>query len=252
MDNIDNEIQNIINYELNNGRKKLISKIQGVNFRYNSFNLCIGPQGSSKSCSVMKELMKLSYVPNDYHLIIYVSNNESDDTVNSLCKYVSLPIVKCDYEEVEEKLKKIIYLKDEYNKMIDGKIPKNEHILKPLFINDFSKDRLHTFVLFDDAGFIFEKNTKSEIKKYLCQLRHLNMTVFCCIQIFNSIDPKLKSQLSSVYLFKGFSRERLQYIYRQTPGIDMTFEEFFSLYSKLEKYQKIIVDCLSNETKMVS
>ena len=87
---VDDFIDEIVCNELNNGKKKLISKIdENVNFRYNSFNLCVGPQGSSKTTSVMKELMKLCMVPHDYHMIIYVTDNNSDDTFNSLLKYIN-------------------------------------------------------------------------------------------------------------------------------------------------------------------
>ena len=57
--NLDDIVDDVVSKELNNGVKKHISKIDPtVNFRYNSFNLCVGPQGSSKTTSVMKELMK--------------------------------------------------------------------------------------------------------------------------------------------------------------------------------------------------
>src|SRR5574344_1487927 len=239
---VDKYVDNIVNIKLNNGKKKFISKISpDINFRYNSFNLCIGPQGSSKSTSVMKELMKLSLVPNDYHLIIYVNNNSSDDTFTSLVNYINIPVVKTDYENVEKQCEELFKLKDEYNKMVDGEIEKDDSILQYLYVDNFDKQRLHTFILFDDASFIFDKTSKSKFKSWFCQCRHLNITVFACIQIFNSMDAKLKSQLSTVFLFKGFSRERLQLIYRQC-CIDMSFSDFFNYYMRLKKYQKIIID----------
>ena len=46
--NLDEYIDDIVANELNNGVKKHISKIDpNINFRYNSFNICVGPQGSS-------------------------------------------------------------------------------------------------------------------------------------------------------------------------------------------------------------
>lgn len=251
MSNFDDYIDSIVETELNNGVKKHISKIsEKVNFRYNSFNICIGSQGTSKTTSVMKELMKLAYVTNDYHMIIYVTNNESDDSFNSLLKYVNIPCVKSDYNSFDKQFEGLIKLKDEYNKMIDGVIPKDPEILDALYVNDFSKTRLHTFILFDDASFIFDKNSKSKFKNWICQCRHLNITVFCCIQIWGSLDPKLKSQLSSVYIFKGFSRERLRYIYNQVP-LDENFERFYQVYLQLPKYKKIIVDFPTNSYKIV-
>lgn len=257
---LDEAVEKVVNNELNNGTKKLISKIaEFINFRYNSFNLCVGPQGSSKTCSVMKELIKLGFVENhDYHLIVYVSNTDSDDTVNSLSKHIKIPIVKVDYANVEEYLSELIKLKDKYNKIKDcldrglfcGELLKDaEEVLANLFVADFRAKRLHTFILFDDAAFVIGKKD-SQLKKWICQLRHLNFTVFCCLQIFNSIDPKIKSQLSSVWIFKGFSRERLGYIYRQTPN-NLTFEEFCKMYSKLQKYQPMIVDTVDGSVEII-
>ena len=251
MNEIDNFINNLVSKELNNGIKKHISKINdNVYFKYNSFNLCVGPQGSSKTTSVLKELMKLCLYDNDFHLIIYVTNNDSDDTFNSLLKYINIPCVKTDYKNIESEFESVIKLKDDYNAMVDGKIEKDADILDALYIDNFDKKRIHTFILFDDASFIFDNKTKSKFKTWLTQLRHFNTTVFACIHIWNSLDVKLKTQLSSVYLFKGYSRERLQFIFRQLP-IDMSFDEFYCIYNQLPLYKKIIIDC-SNGTIMVA
>ena len=248
---LENYIDELVSKELNNGVKKHISKIDdSVNFRYNSFNLCVGPQGSSKTTSVMKELMKLSLIPHDYHMMIYVTNNASDDSFNSLLKYINIPCVKCTYEDMDDKFELLFKMKDDYNSMVEGKIPVNQNILDALCIDDFSKSRIHTFILFDDASFIFDKKTKSKFKSWFTQLRHFNCTVFACIQIWGSLDVQLKTQLSSVYLYRGFSRERLQFIYRQLP-IDMGFEQFFDLYKNLPKYKKIVIDCLESSVKIV-
>lgn len=241
---IDIEIEEIVQKELNDGTKKTISKINpDINFRYNSFNILVGNQGSSKTTTVMKELMKLVYYPHDYHLLIYVSPNEQDITFDKLSRYLDIPVVKIKFEEVEEYFEDLVKVKNIYNNMVDGKIPKDDGILECLCIDNFKKKRLHTIILFDDASFIFDKKSKSKFKTYFTTLRHSNTTVFCCLQIWGSIDPSLKSQISSVYIFKGFSRERVQYIFRQLP-IDISFEQFWNKYVKLKKYQKIIVDAI--------
>lgn len=245
-DKLEAKVQKIINSKLNTGIKKHVSKIHPeINFRYNSFNIFVGNQGSSKTTTIMKELMKLAYVEHDYHLLIYVTNNESDDTFNNLAEYLDMQILRTNYEDVEEQFEQLIALKDQYNRMVDELEEEDEEILEELYVEDFSRKRLHTLILFDDASFMFDKRSKSKFKQWLCQCRHLNITVFCLIQIWGSLDPKLKSQLSSCYIFKGFGRERVQYIYRQLP-IEIKFNEFYHQYMKLQKYQKLIVDCIDN------
>ena len=218
---VNDVVDNILNKELNKDTKnKLITYVDDdVNFKYNSFNICIGKQSTGKTTSVLKELIKLSLKDiNTYHLIIYVSNNNSDDTFNNLFKYINIPIVKTDYEHLDNQFMDLIKLKDEYNKMIDGEIPKNKSILSYLYVNNFNLKRLHTFILMDDAAFVL-KNDKSPWFKWLCQLRHLNTTVFLCIQIWKSINPSLKTQITSIHLFPGYSRQQVNYIYNQYASI---------------------------------
>ena len=249
---VNDVVDNILNKELNKDTKnKLITYVDDdVNFKYNSFNICIGKQSTGKTTSVLKELIKLSLKSDassfGYHLIIYVSNNNSDDTFNSLYKYINIPIVKTDYEHLDEQFEQLIKLKDEYNKMVDGEIPLNPEILPYLYVSDFEVKRLHTFILMDDAAFVL-KNDKSKWMKWLCQLRHLNTTVFMCIQIWKSINPSLKSQITSIHLFPGYSRQQVNYIYNQI-CVDMKFEEFYELYVSIPKQHKLIIDLVDMTT----
>ena len=234
MSDINSYVNSILNEELNKDTSnKLINYIdEDINFKYNSFNICIGKQGTGKTTSILKELIKLNLKEIDnFHLIIYVSNNSSDDTFNNLYKYINIPIVKTDYEHIDKQI---------YNQMIDGKIPKNPEILQYLYVNDFSHKRLHTFVLMDDAAFVL-KSEKSPWNKWLCQLRHLNTTVFMCIQIWKSINPSLKTQITSIHLFPGYSRQQLNYIYNQI-CVDMKFDDFYDLYVKIRQRHKLIID----------
>ena len=240
---INDYVDDILTTELNSDTSnKLINKIDNdINFKYNSFNICIGKQSTGKTTSVLKELIKLSLNNiNTYHLVIYVSNNNSDDTFNKLYNYINIPIVKTDYEHLDDQFIKLIKLKDEYNKMIDDEIPKNKSILQCLYVHNFNLKRLHTLVLMDDAAFVL-KNDKSPWFKWLCQLRHLNTTVFLCLQIWKSINPSLKTQITSIHLFPGYSRQQVNYIYNQI-CVDMKFDEFYDLYVRIPQRHKLIID----------
>ena len=220
-----------------------------ISFKLNSFNICIGKQSTGKTTSVIKELIKLSLLElPEFHLIIYVSNNDSDITFNKLKDYVKIPIVKINYDNLDNTFKKFIELKDLYNKIVDKEPNEDEiEILKNnLFIKNFNIKRLHTIILMDDAAFVLKKET-SPWFKWLCQLRHLNCIVFCCIQVWKSINPTLKSQLSSIYLFGGYSRQQLNYIYQQI-NLDMKFEQFYEIYTKLSKNNILFIDMIVNKT----
>ena len=77
--------------------------------------------------------------------------------------------------------------------------------------------------------------------KWLCQLRHLNTTIFMCIQIWKSTNPSLKTQITSIHLFPVYSRQQINYIYNQI-CVDMKFEEFYELYVKIPQQHKLIID----------
>ena len=243
------KVDEIIDYELNNTtRKKQIQKIDDqINFKYNSFNIYLGKQGTGKTTSILKELIKLSTIKNDYHLIIYVTDIESDDTFNSLKNYINIPIVKTNYQKFNSQFEHLIKLKDVYNKMVDGEIPKDNSILNMLYIKDFNKDRLHTYILMDDAAFVLNKENESF--KWLCQLRHLNCTVGLCIQIWKNINPSFKSQITSINIFKGYSRQQLNHIYQQI-AVDVDFNEFMRIYNKLDYRKKLIIDCVEGEIRI--
>ena len=246
-------VDDIINKELNkpeDSYKLIININPEISFKLNSFNICIGKQSTGKTTSVIKELIKLSLLDlPEFHLIIYVSNNDSDITFNKLKDYVKIPIVKVNYDNLDNTFKEFIELKDLYNKIVDKEYEPNEEEIKilkhNLFIKNFNIKRLHTIILMDDAAFVLKKET-SPWFKWLCQLRHLNCIVFCCIQVWKSINPTLKSQLSSIYLFGGYSRQQLNYIYQQI-NLDMKFEEFYNLYTKLRTNDKIFIDMIDNK-----
>ena len=110
--NLSMQVDAIVQKEFKNN--KLSNKIETIdpeiNFKLNSFNIAIGPQGSSKTVSVLKELMKLSAIPHDYHLLIYVTDVANDESFNTLKKYINFQIVKTDYEHVEDEFEQLMEL----------------------------------------------------------------------------------------------------------------------------------------------
>ena len=56
MNDLNLKVDKLIDYELNNTtRKKQIQKIDDqINFKYNSFNIYVGKQGTGKTTSILK------------------------------------------------------------------------------------------------------------------------------------------------------------------------------------------------------
>ena len=62
-----------------------------------------------------------------------------------------------------------------------------------------------------------------------------------CMQVWKSINPSLKSQITSIQLFPGYSRQQVNYIYNQI-CVDMKFDDFYELYVKVPQKHKLIID----------
>ena len=68
-----------------------------VHFRYNSFNVSVGPQGCGKTTFLINELIILSSVTDVYKCIVYVSSNGLDSTYKYFIQYIKIPIYTIDY-----------------------------------------------------------------------------------------------------------------------------------------------------------
>ena len=212
--------------------------------RHRSINLLVGKPGTSKTTSICEELIKLSALNlPEIHLIIWVNNTGSDQTLNTLSKHISIPIKQITYEAFDKIYPQFLNIKEEYNKMIRNEIPKDPSILNALCINDFIPKPLETIIVLDDAVNIL-KETDSYLAKSLYKTRHTNCIFFIAIQIWKGITAQLKSILNSVWIFGGFSTQILHHIYNQITT-DISFEEFKTMYFNVQKYNKLICDNLS-------
>ena len=233
-----NIIQNNIPKEDDTGITEIHPEL---NFRHRSINLLVGKPGTSKTTSICEELIKLSQlnIP-EIHLIIWVNNTASDQTVNKLKEYIDIPIKQLSYDDFDKIYVRFLDLKEEYNKMIRGEIPKDPSILEPLFISEFTSKPLETIIILDDAVNIL-KDVDSFLAKSLYKTRHYNTIFFIAIQIWKGITAQLKSIINSVWIFSGFSTQILHHIYNQITT-DVDFEDFKYGYNQLKKYQKLICD----------
>lgn len=218
--------------------------------RHRSINLLVGKPGTSKTTSICEELIKLSAlgIP-EFHLVIWVNNTGSDQTLNSLKQYIKIPIKQIDYKDFDRIYPQFLELKEDYNKMIRGEIPKDPAILEPLCLKNFVNKPLETIIVLDDAVNIL-KETDSYLAKSLYKTRHTNCIFFIAIQIWKGITAQLKSILNSVWIFGGFSTQILHHIYNQITT-DLSFEEFKSAYLQLQKYKKLICDNITGNLMMV-
>jgi hypothetical protein len=90
-------------------------------FRRNSINLYIGRRGSGKTYNVMRELIKLSQLPDKggYNLFVYITDKTSDKTVKEMLGLVKLKVEVVSYKEAVRFIPDLISAKDAYDQVIE-------------------------------------------------------------------------------------------------------------------------------------
>jgi hypothetical protein len=252
---IDNKINSIVDHELDKSKtNKHISKISpDMDLRYNSLNICVGPQGTSKTTFFMKNMMKLCHYPNNYHLIIYVSNNDNDETVEKLKSYISIQIVKSSYSNIPSLFESLMVIKEEYWNLFKNNAGEEEKRAQArlLYIPDDKElnFNIQTMIFCDDAGWFLDK--KSPFNNILCGLRHIQCTFWLNIQVWTSVNPSIKDQISNVYITRGIPVDKLQHIFRQvSSGLD--FNGFLEKYNCLKYRDKLLVDNKESNVKIIN
>ena len=76
--------------------------------------------------------------------------------------------------------------------------------------------------------------------------RHIQCSFFLNVQFWKSIPTEIKANLTTAFIFGGFSKEQLSYILRQLP-VAVEFQRIYNAYRGLRKFQKIIVNCETGE-----
>lgn len=182
-----------------------------IHFKYNSLNICLGKQGCGKTTFMLTELAKLSELPNTpYDKIVYITNGQTDDLTFKLLKsLVKIPILGLDFNDATRELTN--------------------------FFNDRSDTVHHTFVIIEDASFLLMKDNPIWVD-WVCKLRHLRMTIWINLHVWKSISTAIKTQITTVFMFKGFSREQLQHIYRQS-CTDINSQSIWCLYTMLREHE---------------
>lgn len=196
-----------------------------IHFYYNSVNIAIGKQGCGKTTFLCKQLIMLAYVPNQpYSAILYVGKGDMDYTFMSLKQFFRIPVFASTY--------------DNFLGMFQQ------------YCQEREQDNSHVFIIFEDASFMFQKEN-SDWNNIICRLRHLRCTVWLNIHVWKSVSTTFKSQLTTAFVFPGFSREQMQWIYRQMSVCD-PFAVFFARYGALRPRQCMKIDNMKSKYKNIN
>jgi hypothetical protein len=217
-----------------------------INLKYSSINIFCGRQGKGKSLTIAKEIIKLSKVPSNVHLMIYVNKDgRVDDIYEALKDLITIHYIKVD--EIENYLKDLYFKKIIYDKIKqqnwEERIDKEQkrEVLDFLYLKDFS---LQEIILFDDAAFskVLMKNN-SVVVGMAHEARHYKF-IFCfCVQGVKDIPLPLKEQTTTFFLYSGFIRQKLPTIYNQCGIKCIDYQEFKEIYNQLKEKDYLIIDC---------
>lgn len=226
----ENEINQLVSERFSSTDPNIRNKIEPIhpqiNFYYNSFNICLGKQGSGKTTFMLKELIKLTRVNSLYNCILYIAPTQNDYTFESLRSLIGdkIPIYHSTFPDSIE------LLSEYFNKVKNG-------------IN-------HIFIIIEDGTFLLSKETSIWFT-WICSLRHLRATVWVNLHTWKGINPMLKTQVTCMFVLKGFSREQMQFVYRQC-SCDKDFNTFCILYANIDQYEIFSINNITGKLKTIS
>lgn len=229
-----------------------------LNTKYNSLNLYVGRPGSGKTFSCIKEIVKISTVAKDIHMLIYISKSGQphDPTFEAIKQLIQIPIEYVKEEDAEKTVRIILHYKKLYHQIkangYENQIKDSQlnDIMNILHINNFNQQHLNTLIMFEDAANspLF-KNSGSYFNDLIKRRRHSDVrcTMFILFQAWKNTTTEIKSQADSIIIFPNFSKQQLHYILYQCPIGD--FDSIWLSYHKLPKYHKLIVNACDGAIK---
>jgi hypothetical protein len=135
----------------------------------------ISRRGVGKTFSVLKELIKLSQLPDrcEYTTFLYVSDKTNDATVNELINRIKLRVWIVGYNQILPVLHDLIDAKSAYsdilNKNIQALVPdgtKND-LFETLDSDEWAEQTPHTAIVLDDAIDILKHNHFKQFRDLL-------------------------------------------------------------------------------------
>jgi hypothetical protein len=202
-------IQSIINKKSGSASQSQILIHPDILFRYNSINLLVSRRGVGKTFTVMRELIKLSQLPDcgGYTTLLYVTDKTNDETINELIKLIKLKVRQVSYSDIVLVLRDLIDAKNAYadvlekNALNDLDDETKKDLIQTLDLKKWIPEIPHTAILLDDAINVLKENKFKPLRDILFQNRQPRLTVFICVQDLYGVPPQIRRNCDSVLLF---------------------------------------------------
>ena len=240
------KIQAKLNAKRDDNSGALISDIHPeIVTKYNSVNVIVGKQSLGKTVIALEEIIKIGYL-NTHHMLVYVTKDgeENDRSWNTLKSLIELPILLVSEDNAEACINELIQAKSLYyrvrrerTKNILNKSQKAD-LFDTLQVENFEKSFLHTIILFDDiSNSKLFSSEESFFSQLLRRCRHNNLTFYLLIQGWKGIKPHIKNEITTLWIFPGFNKQQMRYIYSQSAS-NLDFEDFYTSNKDLGTMKK--------------
>ena len=129
------------------------------------------------------------------------------------------------------------------DKHLENELPQKhmEELAENLSISDLSNEYLHTIILLEDATQFMKSKNAEYINDLMTKCRHIQCSFFVIIHYWKALSTNLKSNLSTIYIFSGYSRQQLNYIIYQI-NVSASVSEIYDKYKRLTEHGKLIID----------
>jgi hypothetical protein len=220
-----------------------------LNFRRNSINLYIGRRGSGKTFNVLRELIKLSHLPNygGYNSFIYVTDKTNDSTVNELLGLIELKTRVVSYTNMLPFLNDYVDAKTAYEEIVEKGLQNDvtdackKDMFESLDVTDWVKTP-GTIILYDDAINIFKNTKYKDLLNNLFRNRQAKITYFLCMQDGFGLPVNVKRKLDGCIVFGGFNdMQMLNTLFRQLSGGD-NLQGLLFMYKQLINREGLIFE----------
>ena len=246
--------------EINPIKKEKLRKISRTNTYANSVNVYVGRPRSGKTYLALHDIISVVRSDPCVHLLVYINESGTcdDDTFDRFQQLITVPIIYVKYSQCEKYLKQLLSYKNVYNKIKSCNIPLTEipkevrnELFDHLCIEDFRKDYLHTLILTEDAtNAKVLRKADSYINDLLTRCAHTQFSFFILIHYWKALTTNIKANLSTIYIFRGYSRQQLTYMLYQM-NLPVSVKELWNSYAGMGEYGKLMIDCNMCEHKVL-
>jgi hypothetical protein len=253
-DIIDMHIDNLLEKNKDSLQRESILKIApDVHTYQNSINILVGKQGAGKTFTALREIIKINYADPNLHLVIIINKDGSpnDKTYDILKPMFQVPVIFLSYDDATTIIETMLDYKELYNTIKEQHL---EHRIDPtqvdeinevLFIRDFSRPFLNTVLYFEDCvnNKLFARPTLY-FPQLVAKSRHHGLIWFFAVQFWKGLTTELKANATTIYVFRSYSNQQINYILQQTP-LRYELPKVYKVYKQLHNHDKMIVDTIA-------